>query len=150
MAQLEAEQEELYFDPLDTGWSCVRFARYLEEDICEHTRPVCLGQKPFPEAGWFLWLRCHGRQAEPPHLEWVEVGGARPSLGYRCSSQGGVHCPRQEVWPCSAEAASGWMCGVLFEEVLCVLSVTTCRVFLNCIQLLFKSFGKLKWLRLEH
>lgn len=31
---------------------------------------------------------------------------------------------------------SGWMFGVLFEEALCVLPVTTCRVFLNSIQLL--------------
>lgn len=109
MAQLEAEQEELDFDPLDTDWSCVRFARYLEEDICEHACRVCLGQKPFLEAGWFLWLRCHQRQAEPPYLEWVGVSGAHPSLGYKCSSQGGDHCPRQEVWLALLSRSCKWV-----------------------------------------
>lgn len=99
VAQLEAEQEELASDPQDASRSCVRFARCLEEDVCEHTRPVCPGQKPLPEASWFLWLRCPRR----PGADWGWV--ACSSLGYRCSSQGGVHCPRQEVWPCSAEAA---------------------------------------------
>lgn len=48
LAQLEAEQEELASDPQDASRSCVRFARCLEEDVCEHTRPVCPGQKPPP------------------------------------------------------------------------------------------------------